>query len=643
MKNRHLLCLLLLALLLVSMAPLSAQDSSGFPVTIEHQYGSTTLNAAPERVVAIGYTEQDFLLALGITPVAVRYWYGDENNAIFPWAEDLVEGDLPIVLNMPYGNLNYEAILALEPDLISAVTAGITQEEYDTLSQIAPTITQTADYINFGMPWQETMVLIGEAVGKQAEAEAIVEDVETLFADVIVENPAFAGKTVAVSYAYEGTYGFYTAQDSRGRFFADLGFVIPEEMIEIAGDLFYADLSAERIDLLDQDVIAIVNLQFIEGGREALEADPLFGQLAAVQEGRLVYLDEQAENALGFSSPLSLPYALEAVLPQLQAIFGEPTAEAETAALEECEEGFRWFDHEYLASDPLCIPQNPQRILALEIAALETVLFTGKELVGTANWLHSEIPILLPELAPALEGIANTGYPADLEVALQAQPDIILAVDGDIDVEAGAEIAPLVMVKVEYDWKIMMEFWSAVLGTEEVYADMLANYETRIAELQEALPDAAERAVSIIGASSYGAYMWLEDTAPGIVLADAGLGRPESQALSGAAAMERYDAERWILLSEERYDLADGDAIFVFSYATSDPDTLAEETAFTEAFKADPIWNALSAAQAGNVYYVGPHWWRAQTYLLANRVIDDLFASLTDTTARTPVLSTPAN
>lgn len=330
MKFRLLTLLVLLASL-VSLVPLAAQDeeTDAFPVTIEHQYGSTTIEAAPQRVVAIGYTEQDYLLALGVTPLAVRYWYGDEADTIRPWAVEYVEGDDPIVLNMPYGNLNYEAILALQPDLISAVTSGITEEEYLLLSEIAPTITQSGDYINFGMPWQDVTLMIGAAVGKSAEAESLVTDVEALFEDAREQHPQFEGKTVAVAYFSEGTYGFYTDQDTRGRFFTELGFVIPEEMVEIAGDSFYANISNERVDLLDQDLIAILNLQFIEGGREALEAEPLFSRLNAVKEGRVVYFDEDAENALGFSSPLSLPYALDAVMPQLEAIFGAPEATQE--------------------------------------------------------------------------------------------------------------------------------------------------------------------------------------------------------------------------------------------------------------------------------------------------------------------------
>lgn len=304
-----------------------------------------------------------------------------------------------------------------------------------------------------------------------------------------------------------------------------------------------------------------------------------------------------------------------------------------------CKAGFRLFEHEDLATDPVCIPENPQRILALEISALETVLFTDKQLVGTANWLHEEVPVLMPELASALEGVADTGYPANLEVALQTAPDLILAVDGDIDLDAGNEIAPVVMPKagLEYNWKESMAFWSEVLGTQALYVEMLANYEARIAEFKEAMTGAPE--ISIIGTSSYGTYMWLEDTPPSVIVADAGLARPETQALSGEASVTRYGEERWVLISEERFDLADADDIFVFTYATTDPETAKTEDTAMADFKANAVWNTLSAVKDNHVYYVGPYWWRAQTYLLANKVLDDLFANLTDTAADTPVIS----
>lgn len=304
----------------------AAPDGEGaFPVIIEHKFGTTTLEEAPERVVAIGYTEQDYLVALGVIPVAVRSWYADESIAFLPWAEDEAGGATPEILVMPFGNLNYEAILALNPDMISAVTAGITEEEYVTLSQIAPTIAQSGEYVDFGMPWQEITRTIGAAVGQPDRAEARVAEVEALFAEARQQNPEFAGQEIVVAYNYGDarTYGYYTAQDGRGRFFTDLGFIIPDELNEIAGESFFADISAERIDLLDQDVLIFLGLGFAEGGQEAIENDPLIQQLDVVEAGNVVYIPAEYDDALQYSSVLSLEYALEGIVPELAATFDD--------------------------------------------------------------------------------------------------------------------------------------------------------------------------------------------------------------------------------------------------------------------------------------------------------------------------------
>jgi iron complex transport system substrate-binding protein len=325
-----------LSFVLLAIVPAAAQDAAPFPVTIEHKFGSTTINEAPQRVVAIGYTEQDYLLALGVMPVAVRSWYADATIAFLPWAEDEVAeigGDMPEILVMPFGNLNYEAILALQPDLISAVTSGITQEEYDLLTQIAPTIAQSDEYVDFGMPWQEITRTIGLAVGKVDEAETRVANVQALIDAVREQNPQFRDKTIAVAYNYGGsrTYGYYTGQDGRGRFFTDLGFVIPDELNAIAGEQFYADISAERIDLLEQDVVVFLGLSWAEGGQEAIEGDPLIQQLDVYRDGRIVFIPLEYDDALQYSSPLSIEFALEGIVPLLEAVF--PPEAAATPAI----------------------------------------------------------------------------------------------------------------------------------------------------------------------------------------------------------------------------------------------------------------------------------------------------------------------
>lgn len=144
-------------------ATAAAGAEQAFPVNITHKYGTTTIPAAPQRVVLLGYTDQDPILALGTVPVAVRYWFGDTAQAFWPWAQDALGDARPEILNMPFGELNIETIAALRPDLIIGV------EEYTTLSALAPTVAQPADYVDFGVPWQEqTLWSIGAATTPNA-------------------------------------------------------------------------------------------------------------------------------------------------------------------------------------------------------------------------------------------------------------------------------------------------------------------------------------------------------------------------------------------------------------------------------------------------------------------------------------------
>jgi iron complex transport system substrate-binding protein len=132
-----------------------APHPSSFPVTLQHKFGSTTIPKEPGRVSTVGYSEQDPVLALGFKPVAVREWFGEQPFATFPWAREALGDAKPEVLKMPFGQLDFEAIAALRPDLIVATHSGIKQEEYERLSRIAPVVAQPNPYPDFAVPWQE--------------------------------------------------------------------------------------------------------------------------------------------------------------------------------------------------------------------------------------------------------------------------------------------------------------------------------------------------------------------------------------------------------------------------------------------------------------------------------------------------------
>lgn len=296
--------------------PARGEAASAFPVTIEHKFGSTLITEAPRRVVSLGFNEHDTIFALGVTPVAVRYWYGPKDDVIHPWAEQAAAGADPEILDMP--ELNYEAIAALQPDLILGVYAGIKPEEYERLSQIAPTVPQPGEFVDYGAPWQVAVRTAGKALGRSPRAEELVRDLETRFAEIRDEHPEFEGRSVLVATYGGDKFGVFASEDPRTRFFRDLGFEAPPEIDRLAGDSFYVDLSLEQAHLLDRDLLVWDQLQFVEGGRRTVERMPLVRRLGAMREGRTVFLEGQVEEAFGWSTVLSIPYALEGVVSLLE-------------------------------------------------------------------------------------------------------------------------------------------------------------------------------------------------------------------------------------------------------------------------------------------------------------------------------------
>lgn len=294
---------------------------SSFPITIAHKYGSTAIDSQPQRIVLVGLNEQDSLLALGIVPVATSEWYGGRPGAIFEWAQDelaAIEGaEVPVVLDSV--QINFEQIASLEPDVIIGLYSGLTEQEYQTLSAIAPTVAQPAEYIDWGIPWQEVTRTIGKIVGKSAEAEALISGVEEDFAEVRAQYPEFqdAEGVVATAYGYPTSFYAFSSQDIRGRIIASLGFQNPAIIDELAGDEYGASISYERFDIVDVDLLIWVDTM-----PEDLRNNPLFTSLNVVKDGRVYFIegDDTLYDALNFATVLSLPYSIERMTPMLDGL-----------------------------------------------------------------------------------------------------------------------------------------------------------------------------------------------------------------------------------------------------------------------------------------------------------------------------------
>ncbi len=303
--------------------------ADAFPVTIEHKYGSITIEKEPQRVVSIGFADQDWLLALGVTPIAIREWYGEQPYATWPWAQDELGDAQPTVL--PSAELNFEQIAALQPDLIVGLSSGITETEYATLSEIAPTLAQPGDYVDYGTPWDVTTELIGRAVGKNAEAAAVIAHVDALYEAARTAHPEFAGATAAVTFYFDDKPGAYSSQDSRSRIVTDLGFTIPPKFDELAGDAFFFSVSNEEMMLLDTDVV--IWLVSDDAGIDAVSGIALRPSTRAYTEGRELLATGELSGAFSFGSPLSIEYALDQLVPELAlAVDGDAATPVPSAA-----------------------------------------------------------------------------------------------------------------------------------------------------------------------------------------------------------------------------------------------------------------------------------------------------------------------
>ncbi|MDC7802370.1 iron-siderophore ABC transporter substrate-binding protein [Sphingomonas sp. BLCC-B65] len=286
------------------------------PIAIDHVYGQTTLEAPVQRIATIGWGSFDAAIALGVVPESIgASSFGADADGWLPWTREAIEkmgAPLP-PLHDELDGVPYEALSELDPDAILAVNSGISQQEFDTLSKIAPTVAYPG--AAWGTPWRATTEMVGRALGKPDDATRLIAQTETTIDDEMARYPAAAGKTALIAWVDAKDLGkvqFYTPNDSRMKYLQDLGLTIAPSIIDLAADSssFVESISAEQADKLDSDII----LLYVQGGElSAVTSDPLLGNIPAVKSGAVVVLDDETQ-LMAISSPtvLSIPWSLPA-------------------------------------------------------------------------------------------------------------------------------------------------------------------------------------------------------------------------------------------------------------------------------------------------------------------------------------------
>jgi len=312
---------LTLGLAACSSSPASdtAGAASDFtPITIEHAFGETVIEAKPERVATVNWANQEVPLALGVVPVgmAAATWGDDDDDGMLPWVKaklDELDAETPVLFDETDG-IDFEAVADTKPDVILAAYSGLTQEDYDTLSAIAPVVAypETA----WGTSWRDMIKQNAAGLGMVAEGDDLIAELETEISATAAKYPSLEGKTVMflthVDESDLSEVSFYTTHDTRTMFFDDLGMVSAPSIVTASAttDLYSLTQSAEQADAFN-DVDVIVTY----GGADlvaTLEGDPLLSQIPAVANKSIVNLS--GDGPMGTAAnptPLSISYILD--------------------------------------------------------------------------------------------------------------------------------------------------------------------------------------------------------------------------------------------------------------------------------------------------------------------------------------------
>ena len=293
-----------------SAAPASSASAGGqFPVTITTAFGDVTVEKQPTKVVALGWSDAETALALGVQPVGDADWLAFGGDGQGPWNQGKYTTPPTKVGTL---ELDMEKIASLQPDLILDTRSSGEKARQDQIAALGvPVVSIPVGGEGYKTTWEQQLDLVSKALGKTAEAAKLKTDLEAQFASVAAANPTFKGKTVAAGVKTSAGWGAYVSGDGRVDFLTKLGFTAAPKVEALKKDAFFINLSNEQLNTLDADLTTVFMIGLTA---DEVKADKLLQAVPSVKAGHVAYLDDAAiSNAFSSNSVLGLKYALETV------------------------------------------------------------------------------------------------------------------------------------------------------------------------------------------------------------------------------------------------------------------------------------------------------------------------------------------
>ncbi|WP_308113318.1 iron-siderophore ABC transporter substrate-binding protein [Curtobacterium flaccumfaciens] len=295
----------------------TGSSDAAFPVSITTGLGTTTIESAPKRVVALGWGDAETALELGVQPVGASDWLAFGGDGVGPWLKGAYDKSPKIIQTL---EPSYEDILKLNPDVILDVKSSGDKERYDKLSAIAPTVAIPKGGANYLASTEQQTTMIAKALGKESEGKKLLSGLDDAYAAARKAHPDFEGKTAVVgAYSSEG-FGAYASTDSRSTFMRNLGFEIPKAIDEQAGKEFSVHLSDENLDLLDADLTLILPI-YVDASEAS--SNKLFQKVPSVEAGHsIVFDDKDVSSAFSMGTTAAIEWALDKLPAQFEEKLG---------------------------------------------------------------------------------------------------------------------------------------------------------------------------------------------------------------------------------------------------------------------------------------------------------------------------------
>jgi iron complex transport system substrate-binding protein len=253
-----------------------------FPVTVEADNGSITLDAKPEAIISLSATATESLFAIGAGEQVLAV--DDQSN--YP-------AEAP-VSDLSGFEPNVEAIAGYEPDLVVAaydpggLVNGLEKVDIPVLLQDAAPDLEAA----YGQ-----IETLGAATGNVEGAETVVESMRSEIEELAASVPGAAGATVY----HELGPDFFTATSETfiGSVYELFGLVNIADAAADADAGGYPQLSAEFIVSENPDLIVLADTKCCEQTAATVAKRPGWDQIDAVASGDIVEANDDIASRWG--------------------------------------------------------------------------------------------------------------------------------------------------------------------------------------------------------------------------------------------------------------------------------------------------------------------------------------------------------